>query len=171
MAIDTTEVTERAVLAVPLERVWDVVSATHRYAEWVDGVLEVTSHHGLAEVGRVYRERNRTVGPMTTRSCWTVREIDPMRRRVDTATGFDPMYDLTNVFEFRRLAFDDGSEGIEMTYTVRYRPGLGIVGRVIDRFQQPGLRRAFRTSMRNLEDLVVAEGTVVPTVHERSTDG
>ncbi|MFG2725660.1 SRPBCC family protein [Streptomyces canus] len=153
----TTEVTERAVLAVPLERVWDVISATHRYAEWVDGVLEVTSHHGTAEVGRAYCERNRTVGPLTTRSTWTVREIEPLRRRVDTATGFDPMHDMTNVFEFRRLTFDDGGEGIEMTYTVRYRPGLGIIGRAIDKLQQPGLRRAFQTSMRNLEDLIVAQ--------------
>ncbi|MEU0227268.1 SRPBCC family protein [Streptomyces sp. NPDC006284] len=166
MASDTTEVTERAVLAVPLTRVWDVVSATDRYAEWVDGVLEVTAHHGLAEVGRTYCERNRTVGPLTTRSTWTVRVIDPLRRRVDTATGFDPMYELTNIFEFRRLTFDDGTEGVEMTYTVRYRPGLGIVGRAVDRLQQPGLRKAFRTSMRNLEDLVVAEGILAgPTEH------
>lgn len=159
MTADTTEVTERAILAVPLARVWDVVSATHRYGEWVDGVLEVTAHHGVAEVDRTYCERNRTVGPLTTRSTWTVRTIDPLRRRVDTATGFEPMRDLTNIFEFRRLTFDNGAEGVEMTYTVRYRPGLGVVGHIIDRLQQPSLRRAFQTSMRNLEELVVAEGT------------
>ncbi|MER6345080.1 SRPBCC family protein [Streptomyces sp. NPDC001595] len=158
MATRTTEVTERAVLAVPLTRVWDVVSATHRYAEWVNGVLEVTAHHGTAEVGRTYRERNRTVGSLTTRSTWTVRAIDPLRRRIDSATGFAPMHDLTNIFEFRRLTFDDGTEGVEMTYTVRYRPGLGLVGRAVDALQQPGLRKAFQRSMRNLEDLVVAEG-------------
>ncbi|WP_405771884.1 SRPBCC family protein [Streptomyces sp. NBC_00080] len=159
MATDMTEITERAVLAVPLARVWDVVSATSRYGEWVDGVLEVTAHHGTAEVGRTYCERNRTLGPLTTRSTWTVRAIDPLRRRVDTATGFDPMRDLTNIFEFRQLTFDDGAEGVEMTYTVRYRAGLGIVGLLVDRLRQPGLRRAFQTSMRNLEELIVAEGT------------
>lgn len=153
-----TRVTERAVLAVPLVRVWEVVSATHRYAEWVEGVLEVTAHHGLAEVGRSYSERNRTIGPLTTRSTWTVRSVDPLRRRVGTATGFDPLHDMVNTFEFRRLTFDDGAEGTEMTYTVSYRTGLGPVGRGIDRLQQPGLRRAFRQSMRNLEDLIVAEG-------------
>ncbi|WP_420309175.1 SRPBCC family protein [Streptomyces sp. YS-B37] len=157
-----TTVTESAVLSVPLERIWHVVSATDRYAEWVDGVLEVTAHHGSAEVGRTYSERNRTVGPLTTRSTWTVRGVDPLRRRVDTATGFDPLHDLTNTFEFRRLTFEDGTEGVEMTYTVRYRPGLGVLGRAIDRMQQPGLRRAFRASMRNLEDLVVAEGDPAP---------
>ncbi|MCX4919049.1 SRPBCC family protein [Streptomyces sp. NBC_00687] len=157
-----TTVTERAVLAVPLERIWHVVSATDRYAEWVDGVLEVTAHHGTAEVGRTYRERNRTVGPLTTRSTWTVRVVDPLRRRVDTATGFEPLRDLANIFEFRRLTFEDGTEGAEMTYTVRYRPGLGVLGRAIDRMQQPVLRKAFQTSMRNLEDLVVAEGNPAP---------
>jgi ligand-binding SRPBCC domain-containing protein len=163
-----TEVTERAVLAVPLERVWEVTSATNRYAEWVEGVVQVTAHHGTAEVGRTYSERNRTVGPLTTRSTWTVREIDPLRRRVDSGTGFDPMYGMTNIFEFRRLSFDDGTEGTEMTYTVRYRPGLGIVGRFIDGLQQPGLRRAFQTSMRNLEDLIVAEGDPDPAEDPRA---
>jgi carbon monoxide dehydrogenase subunit G len=148
-----SEVSETAVLAVPLERVWAVIDATHRYADWVDGVLEVTDHHGEAEIGRTYSERNRTVGPLTTRSTWTVQEIDEPRRRVDTGVGFEPMHDMTNIFELRPV---DG--GTEMTYTVRYRPGLGPVGKIIDRLQQPGLRRAFRTSMRNLEDLVVAEG-------------
>jgi len=151
--VSITEVTETAVLAVPIERVWEVTSATHRYADWVYGVLEVTDHHGTAEIGSTYSERNSTVGPLTTHSTWTVREIDEPRRRVDTGTGFAPMHDMTNIFEFRPVA-----GGTEMTYTVRYRPGLGVLGKLIDRLQQPGLRKAFRQSMRNLEDLIVAEG-------------
>ena len=152
-----SEVSETAVLAVPVERVWRVIDSTHRYAEWGDGVLEVTEHHGRAEVGRTYSERNRTVGPLTTRSTWTVREIDELRRRVDTGVGFEPMHEMTNIFEFRAVETPTGP-GTEMTYTVRYRPGLGPVGTIIDRLQQPGLRKAFQASMRNLEDLVVAEG-------------
>lgn len=148
-----TEVTETADLAVPIDRVWGVISATNRYAEWVDGVLEVTDHHGTAEVGSTYSERNRTVGPLTTRSTWTVREIDPLSRRVDTGVGFEPMHDMTNVFELLPCEV-----GTRMTYTVRYRPGLGPIGRIIDRLQQPALRRSFRTSMRNLENLIVGEG-------------
>jgi Polyketide cyclase / dehydrase and lipid transport len=150
-----TEVTETTVLAVPIERVWEVISSTHRYADWVHGVLEVTDHHGAATVGKTYAERNRTVGPLTIRSTWTVQEIEPLHRRVDTGVGFDPMRDMTNIFELRSAA--DGAS-TEMTYTVRYRPGLGPVGRLIDKLQQPTLRKSFRTSMRNLEDLIVAEG-------------
>ncbi|WP_203336760.1 SRPBCC family protein [Nocardioides limicola] len=152
-----TEVTETAILAVPLERVWQVISATDRYAEWVDGVLEVTDHHGTAAIGASYSERNRTLGPLTTRSVWTVREIEPRRRRVDTGVGFAPMHDMTNIFEFRTVPHADG-EHTEMTYTVRYRPGLGPIGRLIDTLQQPGLRQRFQQSMRNLEGLVTAEG-------------
>ncbi|CUU56980.1 Carbon monoxide dehydrogenase subunit G [Parafrankia irregularis] len=156
-ASEVSEVSETAVLAVPAERVWEVLSATGRYAEWVAGVLEVTDHHGEATVGRTYSERNRTVGPLTTRSTWTVRELDPPRRRVDTGTGFAPMHDMTNVFDVEPVPVGDGL-GTRLTYTVRYRPGLGPIGRLIDRLQQPGLRRSFQTSMRALEDLITAEG-------------
>jgi uncharacterized protein YndB with AHSA1/START domain len=163
-----TEVSETAVLAVPVERVWEVVSATNRYAEWVDGVLAVTDHHGTATIGKTYSERNRTVGPLTTRSTWTVREVDAPRRRVDTGTGFAPMHDMTNVFELSPVELDaggrDSTAGTRLTYTVRYRPGLGPVGRLIDRLQQPGLRKSFQASMRNLEDLVVAEGNTTEVV-------
>jgi uncharacterized protein YndB with AHSA1/START domain len=151
--VAVTEVTEKAVLRVPLARVWDVISATHRYADWVHGVLEVTDHHGVAEVGKTYSERNRTVGPLTTRSTWTVQEIVPMSRRVDAGTGFAPMHDMVNIFEFKPT-----EGGTEMTFTVRYRPGLGPIGKLIDKLQQPGLRKSFQASMRNLEELVVAEG-------------
>jgi uncharacterized protein YndB with AHSA1/START domain len=150
-----TEVTETAVLAVPVERVWDVISATHRYADWVHGVLEVTESHGTAQIGKVYSERNQTVGPLTTRSTWTVQEIVPMSVRVDTGVGFAPMHDMTNVFEFKPVA-----GGTEMTFTVRYRPGLGPIGRLIDKLQQPGLRKSFQQSMHNLEELIIAEGEV-----------
>lgn len=148
-----TEVSETALLAVPLARVWDVVSRTDRYDEWVVGVLEVTEHHGEATVGKTYSERNQTVGPLTTQSTWTVREIEPQQRRVDTGLGFEPMHDMTNIFTFRTVA-----DGTEMTYTVRYRPGLGPIGYLIDRLQRPALRKKFQASMRQLEDLVVAEG-------------
>jgi uncharacterized protein YndB with AHSA1/START domain len=151
-----SEVAETAVLAAPVERVWAVVDDTRRYAEWVVGVLEVTEHHGPATVGRCYSEHNRTVGPLTTRSTWTVREIEPLRLRVDTGTGFAPMHDMTNTFTFRPVTIG-GAEATEMTYRVVYRPGWGALGRLIDRLQQPGLRTAFQASMRKLETIAISE--------------
>lgn len=152
-----SEVTETTVLAAPVDRVWRVVSATNRYAEWVDTVLEVTDHHGEATVGKTYAERNKTIGPLTTNSVWTVREIEPLTTRIDTGTGFSPMQDVTNIFRFRPVSVD-GVECTEMTYTARSRIGLGPLGWLIDRITAPALRRQFQQSMRNLEDLVVAEG-------------
>lgn len=61
-------VTETAVIDAPVTRVWEVISRTDRYAEWVAGAIEVTDHHGVATVGKTYSERNRTLGPPTSSS-------------------------------------------------------------------------------------------------------
>lgn len=151
----TIEVSESATLAVPIDRVWEVVTATNRYAEWVHGVVDVTEHHGTATVGETYSEVNRTIGPLTTNTTWTVREIEPQRTRVDTGVGLAPLQDFVNVFDFRPT--NDGA-GTEMTYTARYRVGLGPLGAALERLLRPGMRKGFQTSMRNLEDLVTAEG-------------
>jgi hypothetical protein len=45
----------------------------------------------------------------------------------------------------------------ETVISVRYRPGLGAVGRLVDRLQQPGLRAAFQASMRRLERIAISE--------------
>ena len=151
-------VSETAIIPEPPGRVWEVISATNRYAEWIPTVLEVTSHHGTAQVERTYSERNRSLGPLTTRSTWTVREIEPGRRRVDTATGFAPLRDLTNIFSFEPVTLDDGGEGTKMTYAVRYRIGLGVLGRLLHAIIAPGLRADMRKSMTNLAELILAEG-------------
>ncbi|KAA1415962.1 SRPBCC family protein [Nocardioides humilatus] len=150
----TIEVSETATLAVPIDRVWEVVSNTARYADWVHGVVEVTDDHGPATVGRTYSEVNKSVGPLTMRTTWTVREVDPQRTRVDTGVGLAPLQNFVNVFDFR--ANRDG--GTEMTYTARYSVGLGPVGVILERLLRPGMRHGFQTSMRNLEDLITAEG-------------
>lgn len=152
-------VSEQAIVPHPVRRVWDVISATNRYEEWVAAVLEVTDHHGTAEVGKTFSERNRSIGPLTTRSTWTVREILPGRRRVDTGVGFAPLQDMTNIFEFEPITFGDGAEGTVMTYIVRYRIGLGPVGPFLHRVLTPGLRAGMRASMTNLADLILAEGS------------
>ena len=149
----TTTITEVAVIPAPVERVWEVISATNRYAEWVDVVLEVTDHHGEATVGKTYSERNVLLGPLTTRSTWTVREVQAPTRRVDTGTGFPLVHDLTSSFLLRPVP-----EGTEMSYVVTYSFGLGTLGQVIDRVQQAGQRHSMRASMANLAELIRSEG-------------
>ena len=150
-------VTEHAVVDAPVERVWEVVSRTDRYAEWVAGAIEVTDHHGVATLGRTYAERNRTLGPLRTDSVWTVVEIDPLRRRVDTGVGFAPLKDVTSVFEFEPTRNADGREATRMTYRVEYVIGLGPVGLLLDRIQRPGMRADMRTSMAGLNTLIRSE--------------
>ena len=147
-----TEITEVAVIPASVERVWEVISATNRYAEWVAVCLEVTEHHGTATVGRSYSERNVVLGPLTTRSTWTVLEVVPMSRRVDAGTGFALVQDLTSAFLLRPVP-----EGTEMSYLVTYRFRLGRIGEVVDRVQQGGQRHAMRQSMANLAELLRSE--------------
>jgi hypothetical protein len=147
-----TVISEVAVIPAPVERVWEVLSATDRYAEWVAVCREVTDHHGAATVGRTYSERNVLLGPLTTRSTWTVREVEPMSRRVDTGTGFPLVHDLTSAFLLRPVP-----EGTELSYVVTYRFGLGRIGRVVDKAQQGGQRHAMRRSMANLAELLRSE--------------
>jgi hypothetical protein len=152
-------VAETAVIDAPIGRVWEVISRTDRYAEWVAGAIEVTDHHGVATVGRTYAERNRTLGPLRTDSVWTVREIEPFKRRVDTGTGFAPLQDITNIFEFRPVQSTDGREVTEMLYQVEYAIALGPLGLLLDAIQQPAMRAGMRTSMANLSTLLRSEAS------------
>lgn len=139
-------------IAAPVDAVWAVVHDTSRYAEWVDGVLEVRRHHGPATVGETYEERNRTVGPLTTISTWTVRDVVPSSLRVDTGEGFAPLKDLTNIF---RLTPD--GDGTLMAYEVRFRLALGPLGRVVAAVLGRSLAGEFERSLEALETLAQAE--------------
>ncbi|WP_406356588.1 SRPBCC family protein [Streptomyces sp. NBC_00658] len=150
-------VTERAIINAPVERVWEVISRTDRYAEWVAGAIEVTDHHGIATIGRTYAERNRTLGPLRTDSVWTVVEIDPLRRRVDTGIGFAPLKEVTSIFEFLPVRSAEGRDATQMTYKVEYVIGLGPIGLLLDRIQQPGMRANMRASMTRLNTLIRSE--------------
>jgi carbon monoxide dehydrogenase subunit G len=140
-------------LAAPIDDIWAVIDDTSRYAEWVDGALEVTAHHGAATVGRTYSERNRTVGPLTTRSEWTVRKIEPRSLRVDAGTGFAPLHDMINTFRLETL----GVEATLMTYRVDCRVGLGPLGRIVAPVLEKSLSAQFERSMAALENVVHAE--------------
>ncbi len=45
---------------------WDVISRTDRYAEWVAGAIEVTDHHGVATVGKTFEFRPVQAGGRTS---------------------------------------------------------------------------------------------------------
>lgn len=141
-------------IAAPVEDVWAVTENTARYGDWVDGVLEVRRHHGSATVGETYEERNRTVGPLSAISTWTVQEVEPMTLRVDTGVGLAPLKDLTNYFRFAPTK--DGL-ATEMTYEVTFRLALGPLGRLVGAVLSKSLAAEFATSMANLDELVRSE--------------
>ncbi|PVG80599.1 polyketide cyclase [Nocardioides gansuensis] len=141
-------------IAAPVEDVWTVIDNTARYAEWVDGAFEVRRHHGAAVVGRTYEERNRTIGPLTTISTWTVQQVEPKALRVDTGEGFAPLKNLTSTFRF--VSVDDG-RATEMTYEVTFRLSLGPLGRLVGAVLSKSLAAELARSMANLDELLRSE--------------
>jgi uncharacterized protein YndB with AHSA1/START domain len=74
------EVSATTPVAAPPERAWEALCDTARYAEWVEGTLEVTRTDGPAAPGSTYDEINPVLGPWKATTRWTVTEFDPPRR-------------------------------------------------------------------------------------------
>src|SRR3954447_4005423 len=93
-------ITASAMLPAAPERIWDIVSDTSRYAEWVERTDEVPRSVGPARQGSVYEEVNPVLGPWKARTTWTVAEFAPRVREVHTsgaappARRFDVMIEL-----------------------------------------------------------------------------
>jgi uncharacterized protein YndB with AHSA1/START domain len=154
--VSTTDVAETLVIDAPIERVWDVLSDTGRYAEWVETCLEVTYHHGEAALGGLYKEVGRGLGPIAAHTTWRVAEIDPPRYRRDTGTGMPLVSGLESIFELEPETGGD-SPATRFTWRNRYRPALGPLGRRIDGLQQGELRGMMRRSMTRLAEIVATE--------------
>jgi carbon monoxide dehydrogenase subunit G len=141
----------------PVASIWAVVDDTSRYGEWVDGVLEVTGDCGRAAVGGVYTERNRTIGPLTTNSRWTVVEREENTLRVDNGEGFAPLHEMVNTFRFHPTSPD----ATLMTYRVDARLGLGPLGRLVAPVIRRTLAAEFQRSMARLESVARSEAFFV----------
>ena len=140
-------------LAATPEDVWNVIADTGRYADWVDGVLEVTSHHGTAVEGGQYTERNRMIGPVTARSRWTVVQQEQPSLRVDRGEGLWPLADIRNTFRLTSI----GDRRTRMEYAVDFRLRLGRLSPLVAKALAPGLRADFIRSMQRLDALILAE--------------
>lgn len=147
---------ETYVLRAPIDTVWNVVDDTSRYAEWVDGVLAVTGDHGRARVGATYSEHNRTLGPLTTQSVWTVEEVTAPTRRRDSGSGFAPLQNMVNTFVFAPVGADSTSMTYEVSFTLRLGPLTAPVGLIL----RQALAAEFRRSMRRLETVARAEAAM-----------
>jgi uncharacterized protein YndB with AHSA1/START domain len=149
----TYEVETTAEIAAPINKVWDIINDTGRYAEWVDIVDEVIDHHGPARPGLTYSENYRVLGPIRTRTVWTVREVEPQHWRLDSGTGLAPLKNFVVYFKFDEVSGKPSTTAF--TYGVRYQIGLGPLGKVIQPLLASNLRKGFDASIRNLRKLAL----------------
>jgi carbon monoxide dehydrogenase subunit G len=146
------EVTGYAVVPAPPERVWELITDTARYAEWVEGTAEVTRTDGPASLGSTYDEVNPVLGPWKAKSHWTVIEFEAPRRQVHRGTGL-PLSDEFEVdFE---LTPEGDSTGFRQT--LRAKPALGPVGGLFARLMQGQVARDNQKSVENLAALAARE--------------
>lgn len=148
-----TDIVETFDLPAPVEQVWDLISDTSRYADWVEECLAVTYHHGQATLGGIYKELGAGLGPIKTNTTWTVAEIDPPHYRRDTGIGMPLVSGLESIFELEPVS--DGQRQLtRFTWHNRYRPALGALGRLIDSAQQQQLHAMMQRSLMQLAELV-----------------
>jgi carbon monoxide dehydrogenase subunit G len=145
------EVTASAVIGVPPAEIWELISDTSRYAEWVAGTAEVTRTDGPAREGSTYDEINPIMGPWRAKTRWTVTEFDPPRRQVHRtedvpfASAFLVIIDLA-----------PSGDGSEVTVTLRATPSLGVVGATVHRILKSQTRRDNERTVRKLAELATA---------------
>jgi carbon monoxide dehydrogenase subunit G len=115
-------------IPAPIERVWELANDPTRFAEWADQTIEVTRADRPLRIGSTYEERNTVLGPITVSSRWTVVEHDPPRRSTHRGEGLPLVASLDVVMELREV-----ENATEVTQSIRYRPGLGSFGSLLDR--------------------------------------
>jgi carbon monoxide dehydrogenase subunit G len=129
-----------ATIPAPPEAVWDLVSDPERFPDWADRTLEVTRADRPLSIGSTYEERNVVLGPLTGTSRWTVVEHEPPLRSTHRGEGIALAAALDFFVELRPV-----EQATELTVGLRYRPGLGPLGALIDRVHS---RRSLQESMQ-----------------------
>lgn len=143
------EVTASAVIAAAPERLWELVSDTSRYAEWVAGTAVVTRTDGPAREGSTYDEINPIVGPWRAKTRWTVIEFDPPRRQVHRGEDVPLASEFLVIIEI--VPSGDGSEA---TFTLRAKSSLGMLGASILGILKSQMRKDNERTVQNLDELV-----------------
>lgn len=153
--ITTTAIAE---VAADPRSVWTYVSDLHRYPAWVHGTVEVLDADPIARSGATYSERNRVLGPITTRSNWTV-------TAVDTTRGFQRHESdgMPGVPGFAVLMWVEPTAiGTRVTLTLEAQVDAGPVTGVIARLLASSLRQSNETSVRSLRRALEAGASSGP---------
>src|SRR4051812_3711093 len=145
-------VTASADVPASQERVFELLSDTARYSEWVTGTNAVTRTDGPAREGSTYDEVNPILGPWKASTTWRVVEHEPPRRSVHT-TGDIP---LSSRFDVVMEVAPEG-DASEVTMTLRGEPALGPIGAVFARLMQGQVERDNRRSVEAFAELATRE--------------
>jgi carbon monoxide dehydrogenase subunit G len=146
------EVTASAIVPAPPAEVFELLSDTARYSEWVTGTDAVTRTHGPAAEGSTYDEVNPVLGPWKAKTHWRVVEHEPPRRSRHE-TGDIP---LSSHFQVVMEVAPEG-DASRVTMTLRGEPALGPVGAVFARLMQGQVERDNRRSVRAFAELATRE--------------
>ena len=152
MAAEHT-VRSTAVVAVPIEAVWELVTDPARATDWAAATAEIRRADRPLRLGSTYQERTAILGPLRGSTRWTVIEHDPPRRTVHRGEGIAIAAAMT-----REIALREIEGASEVTLAFRYRPALGGLGDLLDRavFRR-SLQSSLNQSARNLEALAARE--------------
>ena len=144
--------TSSVVVDRPIEQVWELVSDTRRYAEYVDATLEVTRSDGQARVGATYDERNKFIGPFKVSSKWRVTEYDPPRSQVHVTDRWPLVKGLRIAWEC-----EPAGEGTRLLHWVEYVPGLGPLGSLLDLVMRGQVQKDMDGTTANFKALAERE--------------
>jgi carbon monoxide dehydrogenase subunit G len=145
-------VTASAVVPASSADVFELLSDTARYSEWVTGTNAVTRTDGPAREGSTYDEINPVVGPWKANTHWRVVEYAAPLRQVHS-TGDIP---LSSLFEVVMEVTPEG-DASRVTITLRGQPAFGPVGAVFARLMQGQVDRDNRRSVEAFAELATRE--------------
>jgi uncharacterized protein YndB with AHSA1/START domain len=134
------------------EAVWDFVSTLRRIPEWVEDTLAMLSvEPEPAQVGTVYRERSRIIGPVSQVTTWKIIEFDAPR--FQKHDGQVPMMASTSV----SFGLEPSAGGTKFTLVFEYTPGNRLSSLTDGLFVRKNLERGFQRSVQNLKALMEAK--------------
>jgi len=143
----------------PPEAVWELVSEPDRFAEWAELTVEVIRADKPLRFGSTYEERNVVLGPIKGRSRWTVVQHEAPRRQTHRGEGIALAASLDFFIEL-----EPAEQATQLTVGLRYRPGLGALGALIDRiYARRSMQAAMERSAANLAAIAERELTPAAT--------
>jgi carbon monoxide dehydrogenase subunit G len=141
------------VVPAPPEAVWELVSDPGRFADWAELTDEVLRADRPLKLGSTYEERNVVLGPIKGTSRWTVVQHEAPRRQTHRGEGIALAASLDFFMEL-----EPAEQATQLTVGLRYRPGLGALGALIDRIHLRGsVQAAMERSAANVAAIAERE--------------